>query len=70
MNILYTETFKTEAGKLLTQFFLNAEILLPLIFQPPSPMQIILVGWCYQLLITIKLAWRFSLSMFHNREAG
>lgn len=61
MNVLYTETFKTEVGKLLTQFYLNVNILLSLIFQPPSTMQIILVGWLYQLLITVKLAWSFSL---------
>ena len=45
MNILYTETFKTEAKKLLTQFYHNAKILLSLILKPPSTVQILLEEW-------------------------
>ena len=58
MNILYIETFKTEAEKLLSQFYLNAKILLSWILEPLSTVEKqSLKNKCYQLLMTIKLAW-------------
>lgn len=45
MNILYTGTFKIEAEKRLTQFYLNAKILLSLILEPPSTVQTIPEEW-------------------------
>ena len=57
MNILYIETFKTEAEKLLTQFYLNATILFSRILEPPSTVEKqSLKNKCYQLLTTVKLA--------------
>lgn len=45
MNIVYIRTFKTKAGKLLTQFYLNAKILLSLILKPLGTVQTILEEW-------------------------